>query len=102
MDDGKTIWTFDTKTYADGRPTTLGFNHRGVAYWCDNNQEIIIVSTNNGYRAIDAKTENPIMQFGHDGRLDLTRGLGRPVTRKLYSVIPVSIIVDNVQSGNQL
>ena len=29
-DDGKTIWTFDTKTYADGRPTNLGFNHAGV------------------------------------------------------------------------
>ncbi|MFL2526055.1 MAG: pyrroloquinoline quinone-dependent dehydrogenase [Candidatus Azotimanducaceae bacterium] len=96
-DDGKTIWKFDTKTYADGRPTNLGFNHRGVAYWSDNNQEIIIMPTNNGYLwAIDAKTGNPIKRFGNDGRIDLTQDLGRPVNRKLYSVISAPIIVGNV------
>ena len=96
-DDGKTIWKFDTKTYEDGRPTNLGFNHRGVAYWSDNNQEIIIMPTNNGYLwAIDAKTGNPIKRFGNDGRIDLTQALGRPVNRKLYSVISAPIIVGNV------
>ena len=34
-DQGRTIWNFDTKSYEDGRPTNLGFNHRGVAYWTD-------------------------------------------------------------------
>ena len=50
-DEGKTIWTFDTKTYADGRPTNLGFNLSGKsrAYWRDNKQETIIMPTNIGY-----------------------------------------------------
>ena len=30
---GETRWVFDTRTYDDGRPTNLGFNVRGVAYW---------------------------------------------------------------------
>ena len=96
-DEGKTIWTFDTKTYSDGRPTNLGFNHRGVAYWSDNKQETIIMPTNNGYLwAIDAKTGKPLKQFGRDGRIDLTQGLGRPVNRKLYSVISAPIVVGHV------
>ena len=53
--------------------------------------------TNNGYLwAIDAKTGKPLKQFGRDGRIDLTQGLGRPVNRKLYSVISAPIVVGHV------
>src|SRR5262245_57744284 len=32
---GKSIWTYDPESYKAGRPTNLGFVHRGVAYWTD-------------------------------------------------------------------
>ena len=32
---GKTIWVFNPESYKAGRPTNLGFVHRGVAYWTD-------------------------------------------------------------------
>lgn len=94
---GESIWTFDTQTYADGRPTNLGFNHRGVAYWTDGKDERILMPTNNAYLwALDAKTGKPVDSFGDSGRTDLTLGLGRTVDRKLYSVISAPTVVNDV------
>ena len=97
-DTGKTLWTFDTRTYADGRPTNLGFNHRGVAYWSDGKGDArILMPTNNAYLwALDASTGKPVREFGDAGRTDLTLGLGRPVDRKLYSVISAPIVVGDI------
>ena len=53
--------------------------------------------TNNAYLwALDAKTGNPVDGFGDSGRVDLTLGLGRPVNRKLYSVISAPTVVADV------
>ena len=95
---GKSIWVFDTRTYADGRPTNLGFNHRGVAYWSNNKgQSRIFMPTNNGYLwALDAKTGEPLQGFGQAGRVDLTLGLGRAIERKHYSVISAPTVVADV------
>ena len=32
---GETLWTFDSESYKAGRPTNLGFVHRGPTYWRD-------------------------------------------------------------------
>ena len=95
---GKTIWVFDTRTYSDGRPTNLGFNHRGVAYWSDSQgRSRIFMPTNNAYLwALDAATGQPIQDFGDAGRVDLTLGLGKPVDRKVYSVISAPTVVAGV------
>ena len=95
---GKSIWVFDTRTYADGRPTNLGFNHRGVAYWSNNKgQSRIFMPTNNGYLwALDAETGEPLQGFGQAGRVDLTLGLGRAIERKHYSVISAPTVVADV------
>ena len=37
---GQSLWTFDTKTYADGRPTNLGFNHRGGNLYMTYHQQL--------------------------------------------------------------
>lgn len=96
-DTGKTLWTFDTRTYADGRPTNLGFNHRGVAYWQDGDEARILMPTNNAYLwALDANTGKPVESFGEAGRTDLTLGLGRAVDRKLYAVISAPIVVKDI------
>ena len=102
---GKTLWVFDTRTYADGRPTNLGFNHRGVAYWSDGKgKSRIFMPTNNAYLwALDANTGKPVQDFGDAGRVDLTLGLGRPIERKFYSVISApTVIADVVVVGSSI
>src|SRR5262249_46120260 len=83
---GKAKWVYDPESYKDGRPTNLGFVHRGVAYWSDDKDERIFVATGNSYLiAVGAKTGKPCAEFGEKGRIDLTKGLSRPVERKLYA-----------------
>ena len=90
---GETRWVFDTKTYEDGRPTNLGFNVRGVAYWEGEGEERIFFATNNSYLwSIDALTGLPDKSFGEQGRIDLTEGLGRPVDRGIYGVVSPPLV----------
>ena len=93
---GKQRWVFDTKTYEDGRPANLGFNHRGVAFWANGDQQRILMGTNNGYLwSIDAKTGQPDLSFGNRGKVDLTKGLGREVARAMYSIVAPPVIFEN-------
>jgi quinoprotein glucose dehydrogenase len=90
---GETRWVFDTKTYEDGRPTNLGFNVRGVAYWEGQGEERIFFATNNSYLwSIDALTGLADRSFGEQGRIDLTEGLGRPVDRGIYGVVSPPLV----------
>lgn len=94
---GRTIWTFDTETWKDGRPANMGFNHRGVSYYESGDRSRILVGTNNAYLwSLDAVTGKPDPAFGDGGRVDLTQGLGRPVHRKLYSTTAAPMIVGDV------
>ena len=93
---GKQLWVFDTKTWERGRPTNLGFNHRGVAYWSDNRIRRILMPTNDGRLfSLDADTGKPDPEFGIKGVVDLTQGLGRTINRSLYSVISAPMVVGN-------
>ena len=90
---GETRWVFDTKTYEDGRPTNLGFNVRGVAYWEGQGEERIFFATNNSYLwSIDALTGLADRSFWEQGRIDLTEGLGRPVDRGIYGVVSPPLV----------
>jgi quinoprotein glucose dehydrogenase len=94
---GQTIWQFDSKTWNSGRPTNLGFNHRGVAYWRAGSAERILMPTNNGRLwSLDAKTGKPDPDFGENGVVDLTVGLGREINRKHYSVISAPMVVGDI------
>lgn len=93
---GEQLWVFDTKTWERGRPTNLGFNHRGVAYWSDNKIRRILMPTNDGRLfSLDADTGKPDPEFGIKGVVDLTQGLGRTINRSLYSVISAPMVVGN-------
>ena len=93
---GAQKWTFDTRTWEDGRPANMGFNHRGVDYWEEGDKKRIIMGTNNAYLwSIDAETGLPDMSFGTDGRVDLTIGLGREIDRSKYSIGAAPTIVNN-------
>lgn len=94
---GKTIWVFDPHAYSNGMPVNFGFDQRGVTYWTDGKEARIIAGTVDGYLiALDARTGKLISSFGESGSLDLTRGLGRAVTRSLYGVNSPPIICRNV------
>ena len=76
---GETIWVYDPEVYLGGRPTH-GYGSRGVAYWADDesDDERIFWGTSEGYLlAVDAKTGQPVLSFGDNGRVDLTEGIPR-------------------------
>ncbi|WP_316743091.1 pyrroloquinoline quinone-dependent dehydrogenase [Pedobacter antarcticus] len=94
---GKTKWVYDPETWKNGTPSNNGFVHRGVAYWKDGKDERILLGTGDGYLiALNAVTGKPIVTFGTGGRIDLTRGLGRTVERKLYGVSSAPIVCKDV------
>ena len=96
-DTGENLWVFDTGAWKAGRPTNLGFNTRGVAYWSNGKRRRVLMPTNDAHLwSIDAETGKPDSAFGDDGRIDLTEGLGRPVSRRLYSVISAPMVVGDV------
>jgi glucose dehydrogenase len=94
---GKTLWVYDPETWKNGTPSNNGFVHRGVAYWADGDDRRILFGTGDGYLiCLNAQTGKPIPSFGHDGRIDLTQGLGRPVARHLYGVSSPPVICRDV------
>ncbi|NKB98908.1 MAG: PQQ-binding-like beta-propeller repeat protein [Pseudomonadales bacterium] len=94
---GRQLWTFDTKTWEDRRPANMGFNHRGVSYYEDGETKRILMGTNNAYLwSLNAATGKPDPTFGDGGKIDLTLGLGRPVTRSLYSNTAAPMIVGDI------
>ncbi len=90
---GKQIWAHDTGSWKAGRPTNLGFVHRGVAYWADGDDKRIYIATGDAHLvALAAGSGKPILEFGEKGRIDLTKGLRRPVSRRLYAVTSPPIV----------
>ncbi len=85
---GQMTWVYDPETWKNGTPSNNGFVHRGVAYWADGNDRRVVFGTGDGYLiCLNAQTGRPIPTFGQNGRIDLTRGLGRSVNRS-HSVSP--------------
>ncbi len=94
---GDELWVQDVGSYASGRPTNLGFNSRGVAYWSDGDDARIFLATGDAHLwAFDAATGRPIARFGADGKIDLTLGLRRPVDRNAYQVISPPMVVGDI------
>ena len=94
---GATLWSFDPEIYLWGAPTNHGFVHRGVAYWENGEDRRIFIGTGDAYLiALDAGTGQPILSFGDEGRIDLTRGLRRPINRFFYGVSSPPILCNDV------
>lgn len=96
---GETIWVYDPASYDSGRPTNLGFVHRGAAYWKDpeSGQERLLYGAGDAYlRAVDAATGVPIPGFGSDGAVDLTLGLRREIARRAYTVSSPAVLCRDV------
>jgi quinoprotein glucose dehydrogenase len=101
---GQPGWVFESKSYEAGRPTNLGFNHRGVGFWRNEGKSRVLMPTNDARLwSLDAKTGRPDPAFGENGVVDLTVGLGREIDRKRYSVISAPMVVgDTVVVGSSI
>ena len=73
---GQTRWVYDPESYKGGRPTSVGFAVRGLAYWTDGTVERLLHGTSDAYLlSVDAKTGKPDVAFGDGGKVDLTAGI---------------------------
>jgi quinoprotein glucose dehydrogenase len=94
---GRTIWQYDPETWKAGRPTNLGFLHRGLAYWTDGTSERLLVATHDAYlMSVDAKTGTPDQAFGAAGKVDLTERLAFAERVRNYTVTSAPVVVRNV------
>jgi quinoprotein glucose dehydrogenase len=96
---GATKWVFDPKIYENGLklPANFGWNHRGVAYWHEKDDERIVILTAFAQMIeLDAKSGKPIPTFGNDGRVDLAEGMRRRVDRDYYTMTSPPMIVRGV------
>ena len=94
---GKTLWKYDAGSWRAGRPANMGFRQRGVAYWSDGGDERIIFPTGHSHLiAVDAKTGQPIPEFGDNGHVDLSKGLNKPALFRNHQVNSPPMICRNV------
>ena len=107
---GELLWSFDPQAYLSGYSSSpLGYHHRGVAYWSDNEESRILFATNDGYLfSLDAEEGRPDTAFA-GGRIDLTQGIPRADRESLdYSgAVPLgtvspAIVVGDVLVVNQI
>ena len=101
---GAQLWVYNPKSYESGTTTmSARWNQRGVAYWTDGTEERIYWGTGDCFLiAVDAKTGQPIADFGENGRVDLMEGIPRAnrgerdwLNALLYSVQSPPIVVRN-------
>jgi glucose dehydrogenase len=101
---GKTIWVFNPESYKTGRPTNLGFVHRGLAYWSDGKSERLFIATGDAYLwAVDAKTGKAVDSFGESGKINLAKGIPLAQNSRNYAMTsPPVICRDAVIVGSSI
>ena len=99
---GETLWSYDPGLYLDGRPAVHGFLSRGLAWWSDGEDARLLYAGGRTWLvSVDAKTGEPDPDFGLNGRVDLTRGLGRTIDPSQYAVSSPPVVVgDTVVVGS--
>jgi quinoprotein glucose dehydrogenase len=94
---GATLWQYDPETWKQGRPTNLGFLHRGLAFWSDGKNDRILFGTHDAYlMSLDARTGRPDAAFGSNGRVDLTERLAYVQRVRNYTITSAPVVVRNV------
>src|SRR5258708_32299597 len=86
---GRELWSFDP-TF--GRPSTQRFRHRGVTVSGDR----LLFTHRNWLWALDRRTGKPILSFGDSGRVDLRKGLGRPIEGVTVSASSPSVVLQDL------
>jgi quinoprotein glucose dehydrogenase len=94
---GQTKWVFNPESYKVGRPTNLGFVHRGVAYWTDGDQQRLYIATHDASLwAVDAKTGQAATDFGDGGKVELAKAIPQAVNARNYTMTSPPVVCRNV------
>ena len=102
---GELLWSYDPRSYERmGSPASMGWQHRGVAYWEDDESDdarIFIALHDLRLVALNARTGGLYPDFGDGGLVDLSGSLGREIdpVRVTHSS-PVAIARDVVVVGS--
>jgi len=102
---GEPVWTYDPRIYDDmERPPNMGWHHRGLSYWKDDqSDDARIFMSNHDLKlvALNARTGARYPGFGENGYVDLTQGYGRAIdaSRMTYSS-PVAVAGDTIITGS--
>ena len=102
---GELVWSYDPRSYDRlDRPANMGWQHRGVSYWEDDESDdarIFIATHDLLLVAMNARTGGLYPDFGADGAVDLSTSLGRAIDRsRLTHSQPVAIVGDTVIVGS--
>ena len=100
-DTGEEQWRFDPKV----SDAYKGFPCRGVSHYagtgtegfCD--QRVLMTAADNRLLAVDLKTGKPCSDFGVEGSVDLTVGMGENLPQYQYATSPPIVIGDTVVLG---
>ena len=95
---GRQLWTFDPQTYRYGPEGAApgGFKHRGLAFWSDGGEMRLFLNSRDTLHAIDAQTGRLVSSFGDGGRVLLTAGLEREVTREAFDQTSPPVVFENL------
>lgn len=94
---GQTLWVFNPEVYKAGRPTNLGYVHRGVAYWAGDGEERLYLAGHDAYLyAIDAKTGKAVTSFGDEGRVNLAAAIPLAINARNYTMTSPPVICRDV------
>jgi len=97
---GEMIWLFtpEPKPRPEGeRIRPLTGSGRGVSYWTDGDQETIFHNVSDGrLLALDAKTGRPVRDFGQNGFIDLSEGIGGEVRCISTPIVSNGVVVAQV------
>jgi quinoprotein glucose dehydrogenase len=95
-DTGVLLWTFDSKIEGRGA-------NRGLMYWSSGEDRRVFAAVDQYLYALDARTGQPVAQFGDSGRIDLRAGLGRdPQTQSVRLTTPGVIFKDTLILGGRV
>ena len=90
---GKLIWSQNPLTEVSS--TRAAGVSRGVTYWRDGDDERIFAPVRDRLLGFDAKTGEPLKDFGKNGAVDLTQDLDRDITGlNLFSTTPGAVYKD--------
>jgi glucose dehydrogenase len=84
-DTGRELWAYDPKAYEDGPDPNTRYSHRGIAAWRDGGKLRIFLNVHQKLICLDAANGKPVLSFGDNGSISLTRDLRWEVNPKHYS-----------------
>src|SRR5258708_17635363 len=86
---GRELWSFDPTL---GKPSTQRFRNRGVTVHDDR----VFFTHRNWLWALDKHTGLPITAFGDSGRVDMRKGLGRPIEGVTISASTPGVVFEDL------